>query len=502
MRRCCRNSNAQFCACVRHRGLAILAATVLTVAAVGTADCHADSAAGRRRSSGQLRVGISVSQVSVVEVERLLSLEALARVSDDGRPSPWLADHWITQDGGRTLLITLQRGAIFHDGTAVDGNTVVPLVRNTLSAFLGRDSTDVEEVKPGAADPLSVAITFRHPSPLWLEALELSISKPGTHPVGTGPFVVQAEDSHRLVANEHYYSGPPHIGSVSLQEFPSVRNAWADLLRGRIDMLWEVGPDALDSLEGSSNISVSKFTRPYQYTLVLNTAVPALRSASIRRALNAAIDRSELVRRALNQHGVPSSGPVWPHYWALPRDAAAATYEPKQAANVLQGKRVHFVCLVPQDVVFERLALELKRQFSAVDVDMSVETATVQRIAEVQRTGSYEAVLVDRLSGPTMFRLQLAWRSPSSPGLLRNSTIDAAFDRVRNAATEAAYRDAVGGLQFAFNDDPPAIFLAWGERARAISNRYLVPTPERGRDVLATMRFWAPRNDSASSRRN
>ena len=37
-------------------------------------------------------------------------------------------------------------------------------------------------------------------------------------------------------------------------------------------------------------------------------------------------------------------------------------------------------------------------------------------------------------------------------------------------------------------DDPPAIFLAWSERARAVSNRFVVPPPEAGRDVLSTLR--------------
>jgi hypothetical protein len=40
-------------------------------------------------------------------------------------------------------------------------------------------------------------------------------------------------------------------------------------------------------------------------------------------------------------------------------------------------------------------------------------------------------------------------------------------------------------------DDPPAIFLAWSERARAISTRFDVPV-EPGRDILSTLRLWRP----------
>jgi len=80
--------------------------------------------------------------------------------------------------------------------------------------------------------------------------------------------------------------------------------------------------------------------------------------------------------------------------------------------------------------------------------------------------------------------------------------VDAAFDRVSHAENEATYREAVSGLQHAFLDDPPAIFLAWSERVRAISKRFVVPSPEPGRDVMSTVRLWTPRNDERVANRN
>src|SRR5262249_61050284 len=87
-------------------------------------------------------------------------------------------------------------------------------------------------------------------------------------------------------------------------------------LRNELDMLWEVGPDALSSLEHSANVAVFTFTRRYQYVLGLNPSSGPLRAATVRRALNMAIDRTRLVASALNGHGVPSSSPIWPRYWA------------------------------------------------------------------------------------------------------------------------------------------------------------------------------------------
>jgi hypothetical protein len=39
-------------------------------------------------------------------------------------------------------------------------------------------------------------------------------------------------------------------------------------------------------------------------------------------------------------------------------------------------------------------------------------------------------------------------------------------------------------------EDPPAIFLAWGERARAVSSRFIVEGEESGVDIVGTLRLW------------
>ena len=92
-------------------------------------------------------------------------------------------------------------------------------------------------------------------------------------------------------ANDDYYLGKPAIDRIVVANYPSVRAAWAEMLRGQLDMLYEVGADALDSLEASSKISTFTFVRRYQYAVVLNNQSDAFRSKAVRRALNYA-DRS------------------------------------------------------------------------------------------------------------------------------------------------------------------------------------------------------------------
>jgi hypothetical protein len=98
-----------------------------------------------------------------------------------------------------------------------------------------------------------------------------------------------------------------------------------------------------------------------------------------------------------------------------------------------------------------------------------------------------------------------AWHSKgavNNSGAFGNKAVDAAFDKARFAETESSFRDAVRGVDQAFRDDPPAILLAWSERARAISRRFDVPPADAGRDILFTLRQWKPRADAAFASRN
>ena len=60
-------------------------------------------------------------------------------------------------------------------------------------------------------------------------------------------------------ANASYYGGKVAIDRIVIKPYTSVRSAWADMLRRQVDMLYDVGVDALDSLESSSDVKVFTF---------------------------------------------------------------------------------------------------------------------------------------------------------------------------------------------------------------------------------------------------
>jgi ABC-type transport system substrate-binding protein len=217
--------------------------------------------------------------------------------------------------------------------------------------------------------------------------------------------------------------------------------------------------------------------------------------------LNMGIDRAALVREALNGHGLVSTGPVWVRNYAYRPDSPKFEFNSSAAANAAHTQppgagsgALQFTCLIPPDAVYERLALVIKKQLAGAGIEMILQEASQDQIYELLRNRKFEAALIEGVSGPTLLRPYQFWHSKGAvnAGGLGSPVIDEAFDRVRRSKTEDEYLQRVAELQQTFVDDPPGVLLAWSERVRAVSKRFVVPTQEPGRDIVRTMRLWTP----------
>jgi peptide/nickel transport system substrate-binding protein len=334
---------------------------------------------------------------------------------------------------------------------------------------------------------------LRRRSRFLLEGLDLLIQKRGETPVGTGPFLVASRTASEVEmrASSTYYGGKPFIDRIFFRSYDSVRSAWADMLRGRVDMLYEVGADALDSLSESTQARTFAFQRPYAFLVALNLRNSKLRDKGLRRALNDAIDRPALIADAMDNHGTPADGPVWPHHWSYSSELPRFTFQPTRVTHgngVLQLR-----CLILRDQAHERIGLAIQRQLRSVGVELQFEQVTPEQFVARWGAGDFEAALGDYRMGPSLLRQYQFWYSsaPLNSGHFNSPLVDGALDRIRSAPDDAAYKSGVADFQSAIVDDPPAIFLAWGQRLRAVSTRFAVHE-EPGRDIMSTLRLWRP----------
>jgi len=454
------------------------------------------------------------TDLGIRQTAAALSVESLTQLGVDGRPIPRLAESWWWTNDGKQLNVNLRRGVTFHDGTSL----TAPLAAKILGEAISRPSnralftslSDISAVR--AQNERQIVFDLSRPSALLPDDLELPLAF-GSPQVGTGPYRITKSDESELVLDrfDHYYLGVPQIPRVVIRSFDTVRTAWTSLLRGDVDMVTNVPPDAVEFIS-NDDVRVVSFERRYQYLVAFNAGSPPLNSPVVRRALNMAVDREALIRKVFQGRAQASTGPLWPKNWAYNKSIASYRFDPGLARSLLQSAglradtkstrpdtRFRFTCLIPENFnVNERVALEVQKQLYDVGVDMQFEVVPSKDFDKRVRQGQFEATLIAMISGPSVGRSFLFWRSAGRANGLNvfgyeNEQAERLFDVFRSSTNDVAIQSAFSRLQQVLLDDPPALFLAWDERSRAIRRQFEVEQDMRGPvDPVYTIWRWKP----------
>jgi peptide/nickel transport system substrate-binding protein len=274
-------------------------------------------------------------------------------------------------------------------------------------------------------------------------------------------------------------------------------------------VLHEVSREAVDFVERESTVKTYSFLRPYYLLLGFNVRHPAFKEPAVRRALNLAVDRDAIVRLAMQGRGEPAHGPIWPHHWAYTSASRAYSFNPEAAKLLLDNagyrlpvsrkpgqmpSRLRFKCLLlADDPRFEQAALVVQKQLYDIGVDMDIQPMGGLEMVERFASGDFDAFLIEQTSGRSLAWVYRFWHSPS-PGAppLNNSgytSADSVLDRLRAASTDEDTRAAVNDLQRVLYDDPPAVFLAWGQVSRAVRIEFQVPKNSNP-DIIGSLWHW------------
>lgn len=459
---------------------------------------------GAERGLGQLITGFT--------------LEGLTQVSVDGRAVPRLAESWRWENDGLALRFRLRSDVRFHNGTLLTSTVAAEVLNRTIGRPENRALypflSDIVAVRPDG--DLEFVLDLSQPSAFLPQELELPLSI-GPQNVGTGAFRLVRRDSDGVVLDrfDHYYLGAPRIERITIRPFDTLRTAWTSLLRGEVDMVTDVPHDAVEFIQ-NDNVQVLSFARRYQFIVAFNSQKPPFTSAVVRRALNTAIDRDKLIDRALQGRGEPATGPLWPKHWAYDSSIQPFGFDPRGAVSLLEAAgfrlrdvaatsslppaRLRFTCLLPEDfTLLERIGLEVQKQLYDVGIDIQFEVLPAQEYNARIGEGRFEAALIDLISGPTLARPYVFWGSARNfRGLntfgYENAEVERLFRILHLSTNEATVLSATYRLQRALLDDPPALFLAWNERARAVRQNFRV-VDEAGRDPLFTVWQWTENTD-------
>jgi len=301
-------------------------------------------------------------------------------------PTPGLAESWKRIDE-RTVELSLRKGVKFHNGDEMTADDVVFTFgperffgegydnksdKTLFTTVLARDSIEGKKLpaevigiakrvwpsleKVEAVDKYTVRFVNRVPD-VTLEGRiggggSEIISKRGfleaktwiewaRKPVATGPYKVREfkpDDVLILDAHDDYWGGRPPIKTIRFVVVPEVSSRINGLLSGQYEMICDVPPDQISTIEKNPKFEVQGGLVTNHRILVFDKHHPQLADPRVRQAISHAIDRQAIVDSLwAGRTRVPPGlqwefyGPMFIEGWKVPE------YDPKKAQALLKA---------------------------------------------------------------------------------------------------------------------------------------------------------------------
>jgi len=449
-----------------------------------------------------LRIGTQSALETLGVLTELLYTDPLVAIDWHGRPSLRLATDYRWQDEGRTLEVSLRPGVKFHDGTPVTAAAVVAALKTSSKERRGKTRffefvTSIESPRDNI-----VVIHLSRPDAFLLDGLAAApILSPDNKDVSTGPFRL-VKRTPVLVAerNPQYYRGMPGIERVQITTYDTPRATWATMMRREVDMVPDVARESVEFLKGATSFQTYPSMRPFYIPLVFNQRHPILRNVEVRRAIAEAINRDEILSRAMRNHGQVADDPVWPYNWAYMPATQRHLFDPAAAAARLEAaglpvKTQDSSDLMPsrfrirctfwnKDPQYERIALMLQRQLATIGVDLVPDPVDQKTLEARINKGEFDTYIYQLGSGKSFEQTYLLWHANAlGVGNAQNIGYTGAnevLDRLRASYDDSTpqgnsqIRIAVADLRKRLYEDVPAVFIVWLESIRAIDTRFSV----------------------------
>ncbi|WP_370158984.1 ABC transporter substrate-binding protein [Salipiger bermudensis] len=270
-----------------------------------------------------------------------------------------LAESWEWIDD-TTLEFKLREGVTFHNGEAFNADDVVYTVN-----FVAKEENGVKTQRnvnwmesAEKIDDYTVRIKLKEKFPAAIEFLsgpvsmypneyyaEAGPSGMGLKPVGTGPYTVLdvVPGQHFVLeANENYHDSPkgqPKIEKIDIRTIPDVNTQMAELFSGSLDLIWQVPADQAEKLGEMGQFTVANESTMRVGYLQMDSAGRSgdtpFTDPLVRKAVNHAINRQELVDALLQGSSKVVYTPCFPSQFGCIQDVTEYEYDPEKAKELL-----------------------------------------------------------------------------------------------------------------------------------------------------------------------
>jgi peptide/nickel transport system substrate-binding protein len=324
-----------------------------------------------------------------------LMFNTLLKTAPDFSLQPELVKSWETENGGKRIVLHLQEGVKFHDGTDFDAAAVKwNLDRRVDEKVKSPQRGQLKVIDTiEIVDKHTVALNLKEPFPPLLSALAdragFMISPAsaekygddlGANPVGTGPFVFKewTRGSHvTLDRNPNYWEkDQPYLDHVVFSDISSSVVGLQRLMSGELDFVAQLSPQDARLVENNPDIKLAPITRAQWYSLQWHWNEPPFNNAKLRQAIAHSVDRDKINQILFAGKGTISTGPTPPGLWWSPPETKGYEYDVVKAKALLAESGVapgtELMLSAPSDNLLRQVDQLVKEQIEAIGLKVTL----------------------------------------------------------------------------------------------------------------------------------
>lgn len=279
---------------------------------------------------------------------------------------PWLAKTWQVSKDQKTLTFHLRNGLTFSDGRPLTAHDVKATWDRAITgqgyANLVTGMMTIDHPSQVVAkDAHTIVVHLTKPNPFALKLLAVNVmgiinshalqahatkSDPtahkwlDTHAAGSGPYVLADWTpgvQWQLKPNPHYWNrGALRNSGTIIRTIPNASERYNLLVRGDIDVAYDLLPKDLAALRNNPNIRLIQFKVPWPYYLGMNNTIAPFNDPKVRQAISYAIPQKTIIDKVLHGFGRECRSPVAAGMPTSYFGASPYTYDPAKAKALLQ----------------------------------------------------------------------------------------------------------------------------------------------------------------------
>ncbi len=276
---------------------------------------------------------------------------------------PCLAKSYDISKDGLHYTFHLKTNIKFHDGTDFNADAVIYSLNRQFKKnhsaykygvwkywnYMSLDDIINDIVK---IDEFTVRINLKKPEAPFLSDLAMSfasIVSPTAsekyktefkyHPIGTGPFKFGKwikDNSIILEKNENYWGQKPFLDKIIFKVIPDPETRYLALKKGDVDIIDSPSPHDIQSIVNNPLLKTVKQAGLNVSYLALNTSKKPFDNLLVRKAINYAINKSEIVKTVYGDMGQVAKNPLPPTMWAYNNNIVDYPYNPTKAKELLK----------------------------------------------------------------------------------------------------------------------------------------------------------------------